>query len=185
MVIVEGTSDQVALETLARRRGRDLAAEGVTIVPIGGAHAIRRFLQELLANGSATRLAGLVDAGQEGNFKRALEHAGLGSNLSRQDMERLGFYVCETDLEDELIRALGNAKVEEVIESLGELRSLRSLQRQPAQRGRTELQHLRRFISTKGGRKAIYARALVEALDLSQVPRPLDRVLAHIQGDER
>jgi len=180
VVIVEGASDQVALETLARRHGRDLAAEGVAIVPIGGAHAIRRFLGGLLADGSTTRLAGLVDAGQEGNFKRALEHSGLGTNLTREDMERLGFYVCDADLEDELIRALGIPKVEEVIEAQGELRSLRSLQRQPAQRGRTELQHLRRFMSTKGGRKAVYARVLVEALDLSRVPRPLDRVLAHI-----
>lgn len=95
-------------------------------------------------------------------------------------MERLGFYVCDTDLEDELIRALGIEGVEKVIEAQGELRSLRSLQRQPAQRGRTPLQHLRRFISTKSGRKALYARLMVEALDLKDVPRPLDRVLAHV-----
>jgi hypothetical protein len=31
-----------------------------------------------------------------------------------------------------------------------------------------------------GSRKIRYARLLVEALDLTQVPRPLDRVLAHV-----
>jgi hypothetical protein len=32
-----------------------------------------------------------------------------------------------------------------------------------------------------GGRRKIrYARLLVEALDLARVPRPLDRVLAHV-----
>ena len=42
VVFVEGASDQVALETLAARRGRRLHAEGVSIVPIGGATTIAR-----------------------------------------------------------------------------------------------------------------------------------------------
>jgi len=169
-VIVEGESDRVALETLAQRRGRDLAAEGVDIVPIGGAHAIRRYLERLKANGSDVKLAGLVDAGQEDVFRRAVDHTGFDIDL----------YVCNTDLEDELIRAVGLESVEKVIESQGELRSLRSLQKQPAQRGRTTLQHVRRFISSHSGRKALYARLLVEALDLDQVPQPLDSVLATV-----
>ncbi len=179
-MIVEGASDQLALETLARRRGRNLEDEGVSIVPLGGAHAIRRFLEKLRADGSGVKLAGLCDLSQEADFRRALERASFGSNLSRDDMERLGFYVCDVDLEDELVRSLGTEAVEKVIEAQGELRSYRSLQRQPAQRGRTTLQHLRRFMSSKSGRKALYARALVEALDLNDVPRPLDRVLAHV-----
>ena len=170
VVVVEGDSDRVALETLARRRGRDLAAEGVEIVPIGGAHAIRRYLEKLKANGSEVKLAALVDAGQEDVFRRAVDHTGFEIDL----------YVCDTDLEDELIRAVGLKSVENVIEAQGELRSLRSLQKQPAQRGRTTLQHVRRFISSHSGRKALYARLLVEALDLDHVPLPLDRVLARV-----
>jgi len=170
VVIVEGDSDRVALETLAKRRGRDLAADGVEIVPIGGAHAIRRYLEKLKANGSEVKLAGLVDAGQEDVFRRAVDHTGFEIDL----------YVCETDLEDELIRAVGLESVENVIEAQGELRSLRSLQKQPAQRGRSTLQHVRRFISSHSGRKALYARLLVEALDLDRVPQPLDRVLSRV-----
>lgn len=161
MVIVEGNSDRVALETLARRRGRDLAAEGVQIVAIGGAHAIRRFLASHKEDG---QVVGLVDAAQADVFRR------LGVEV----------YVCETDLEDELIRALGIDGVEKIIEEQGELRSLRSLQRQPHQRDRTNLQHVRRFMSSHSGRKALYARLMVEALDLSAVPAPLDGVLAHL-----
>jgi hypothetical protein len=52
-------------------------------------------------------LAGLCDAAEEGYFRRALARAGVGSPLSRADMEALGFYVCGADLEEELIRALG------------------------------------------------------------------------------
>ena len=170
VVIVEGGSDRVALETLAKRRGRDLAAEGVEIVSIGGAHAIRRYLERLKADASEVKLAGLVDAGQEEVFRRAVDHTGFEIDL----------YVCDSDLEDELIRAVGLESVEKVIELQGELRSLRSLQKQPAQRGRTTLQHVRRFISSHSGRKALYARLLVEALDLDRVPRPLDRVLANV-----
>ena len=162
VVIVEGDSDRVALETLAKRRGRDLAAEGVEITAIGGAHAIRRFMEKL--DGSEVQLVGLVDARQEEVFRR------FGIDV----------YVCDTDLEDELIRALGVDGMERVIEAQGELRSLRSLQKQPAQRGRSTLQHLRRFISSRSGRKAQYARAMVEALDLDSVPPPLDRVLSRV-----
>lgn len=35
VVLVEGVSDQAALEALAARRGRDLDAEGIAIVPLG------------------------------------------------------------------------------------------------------------------------------------------------------
>ena len=44
VVLVEGTSDLRALEALALRRGRDLDAERVAIVPIGGATNIGHFL---------------------------------------------------------------------------------------------------------------------------------------------
>ena len=180
VVIVEGVSDQLALEALAQRRARNLDAEGISIVPIRGAHSIGTFLGLFGPQGYNVRLAGLCDAREEGDFKRSLERAGLGSDLTRADMERLGFYVCVADLEDELIRALGTASVEKALEAQGDLRSFRSLQKQPAQQGRTTGEQLRRFMGTRSGRKAQYARALVDALDLTQVPRPLDLLLAHI-----
>jgi hypothetical protein len=179
-VLVEGISDQRALEALAERRGRKLDAEGVCVVPIGGAQSIARFLDQFGPQGHDVRLAGLCDAAEEGEFQRALERAGLGSDLTRADMERLGFYVCVADLEDELIRALGAASVEQVVAAQGELGSFRTLQKQPAWKGRRVEEQLRRFMGSGGRRKIRYARLLVEALDLSQVPRPLDLVLAHV-----
>jgi hypothetical protein len=94
-------------------------------------------------------------------------------------MEALGFFVCIADLEDELIRALGTDAVERVIEAQGEIRSFRVFQRQPAQQGRSRQRQLRRFMGTRSGRKSLYARLLVDALDLGRVPRPLDQVLTH------
>src|SRR5262249_56442749 len=102
----EGVSDQAAVESLAARRGRDLAAEGVAVVPIGGAQAIGRFVEHYGPRGLDLRLAGLCDAAEERDFQRACERAGLGEHLTRADMERLGFYVCDADLGDRLIPAL-------------------------------------------------------------------------------
>jgi hypothetical protein len=180
VVLVEGVSDALALATLAERQGRDLDAEGIAVVPIGGAQAIGRFLDLLRREGREVALAGLCDAGEEANFRRALERAGLGSGLTRAAMERLGFYVCVEDLEDELIRALGAAAVEEVVRTQGELRSFRTLQKQPAWRGWPLEEQLHRFMGSGGRRKTRYARLLVEALDLTRVPRPLRGVLAHV-----
>jgi hypothetical protein len=180
VILVEGTSDRAALEALAERHGRNLAAERISIEPMGGATNIGRFLRRLDTHGPGLRLAGLCDAGEEGHFRRALERAGFGPAASRADLEALGFYVCVADLEDELIRALGVAEVEQVIEAQGELRSLRIMQRQPAQRRQSPQQQLHRFMGTHSGRKSLYARLLVGALDLDRVPRPLDRVLAHV-----
>jgi hypothetical protein len=179
VVLVEGSSDQVALQALAARRGRELAAEGIAVVAMGGARNLRRFLELFGPGGLAVRLAGLCDAGEEADVGRGLEWAGLGSNLGRADMEALGFYVCVADLEDELIRGVGAGAVEQVVEGQGELGSFRTFQQQPAWRGRSRQAQLRRFIGTHSGRKVRYARLLVDALDLARVPRPLDRVLTH------
>jgi hypothetical protein len=113
-------------------------------------------------------------------FRRSLERAGIGSGLARAEMEQLGFYVCVADLEDELIRALGHASVEAVLDAHGDLGSFRTLQKQPAWRGQPVEAQLRRFMGSADRRKIRYARLLVDALDLAQVPRPLDGVLAHV-----
>src|SRR5947209_7618840 len=125
VVLVEGISDRIAVETLAARLGRDLEGEGVSVVAIGGAHAIGHFLTRFGPAGADAMLAGLYDGGEERVIRRRLQLAGLGSGseLTRADMERLGFYVCVEDLEDELIRALGPASVQAVLDSEGDLDS--------------------------------------------------------------
>jgi hypothetical protein len=165
VVLVEGTSDQVAVETLAERRGVSLAAERVEIVPIGGAQAIGRFVSQFRAQGVA--LAGLYDAAEQREFSRVLG----------DELEGRGFFACEPDLEGELIRALGAEAVEAVVEANGELGSFRTLQKQPAWRGQPVDEQLRRLMGSGGSRKIRYARLLVEALHLDAAPRPLQLVL--------
>jgi hypothetical protein len=177
VVLVEGTSDEAALHALAGRMGIDLADDGVGVVPMGGATNIARYLERFGPHDENLRLAGLCDVGEVGAFRRGLERAGIGAPDSIDEMEELGFFVCDADLEDELIRALGVELVEQVIEAAGETMIWRTFQRQPAQRGRTELQQLRRFMGTKSGRKARYGRLLVEALAPTAAPRPLGAVI--------
>jgi Overcoming lysogenization defect protein-like, TOPRIM domain len=180
VVLVEGISDQHALEALAARRGRDLAAEGIALVPIGGAQAIGRFLDRYGPKGLDIQLAGLCDVGEESDFRRGLERAGFGSNLTRAEMESRGFYVCVKDLEDELIRALGVESLERIAAAQGDLRSFRTLQKQAAWHGRPLQDQLRRWMGSGGRRKIRYAGLLVDTLDLARVPRPLDGVLASL-----
>ena len=177
IVLVEGISDQRALATLARRRGRDLEAEGVSILPIGGAHAIGTYLERFGPRGLDLKVAGLCDVGEEGTFRHALERTGVGADLTRDAMEELGFYVCVTDLEDELVRALGSAAVLRIVEAQGELAPFRTFQKQPAKRELDVEEQLWRFM---WNRKIRYAPLLVGALDLGSIPRPLDGVLAHV-----
>lgn len=180
VVLVEGVSDQIALEILAARSGRTLADDGVSIVAMGGATNIGRFLALFGPRGHDLRLAGLYDLAQEGHLRRSLAQAGLAGDPHRSGLEPLGFYVCVTDLEDELIRSLGSGRVEEIIDVEGDLASLRRMQNEPFHRGRTHVQQLHRFIGTHSGRKYRYARLLAEALDLNRVPSPLEGLLAHL-----
>jgi hypothetical protein len=178
VVLVEGMSDRLALEVLARRRGRDLAARGIAVIAMHGATNLGHYLDLYGPGGLNLRLAGLCDAAEQDYFRHALRRAGIGAWASRAAMEAAGFFVCTLDLEDELIRALGTEAVERIIEAEGELRSLRTLQRQPAQRGQSTQDQLRRFMSGRSGNKHRYARLLAGAVDLNRVPRPLDGVLA-------
>ena len=161
VVIVEGVSDKIAVEVLAERRGLDVGGEGVSVTPVGGAHGIGRFLARLSLEGADVRLAGLCDAGEEPQFRRALERAGLGADLTRAGMEAVGFFVCEDDLEAELIRALGPAAVEELLAAHGDIGAFRTLQKQPQWQGRRTEEQLRRFMGSGSGRKIKYARLLV------------------------
>jgi len=177
VVLVEGVSDQIAVETLAARRGRDLEAEGVVVVPTGGAHAFARYLTQFGPAGAGLRLAGLCDAGEENVVARGLASAGIGSPRTRAGMERLGFYVCVEDLEDELIRAIGAARVEALVDSQGDLGSFRSLQQQPGWRGQPAGAQLRRFLGSGARRKLYYARLLAGSVDPGRLPHPLEALL--------
>lgn len=175
VILVEGASDRRALEALARRRGRDLDGEGVTIVATTGATNIARFVAMLGPEGHDVPLAGMCDEGEVGELRLALESVRLGPAHTVHDLAALGFFVCVRDLEDELIRALGAEAMISLIESQGHHRRFRSFRNQPAQRQKTVEQQLWRWLSNH---KIRYAPLMVDALDLADMPAPLDGALA-------
>jgi len=154
VVLVEGESDRIALETLAARMGMPMPDVRV----VGGSKGARRAAAEL----AGVQLVGLVDAGERRDFERVLGTV----------------FVCDPDLEAEFVRALGVDGVEAVIAAQGELESFRRLQRQPFQRGRPDEAQLARFFGGRSGNKARYARLLAEAVPLDPVPPPLAALLA-------
>ncbi len=170
-VLVEGPSDLAAVETLAARRGRDLAADGVCVVSMGGAMNVGRYAELLGPPGLGLRLAGLCDENEQGYYDRGLDRAGA---------PREGFFVCVSDLEEELIRALGVARVVEIVRAEGDLAAWQTFGRQPAHQGRPAEHRMRRFLGTKKGRKIRYGHLLVEALDPGQEPAPLRDLLARV-----
>ena len=168
VVLVEGMSDQAAVQTLAERSGRDLNAEGVFVVPMGGATNVGHFVDLFGPGGFGVRLAGLCDQGEERDFRRGL------------DGTEAPYFVCVADLEDELIRALGTGRVEDLIEAEGESGPFLTFNRQPAHRDRARDQQLHRFMGTRSGRKIRYGHLLAAALDLTRIPAPLAGLLSAV-----
>jgi hypothetical protein len=177
IVLVEGESDRVALLTLAIRRGLELERAGIEVAVLGGAQAIGPYLRDYRDRGDRRRLSGLYDAGEEGVFSRGLERQGFGEPTGRRGLEARGFFCCDLDLEDELIRALGAPAVISVIAEQGDAQRFRTLQQEPEWRGREVESQLRRFMGSGARRKIRYAKLLVDALAADRVPRPLDAVL--------
>lgn len=157
IVLVEGTTDRLALEAVAARLGSDLA--GIEIVPIGGAQAVRR----AAAAYEGEHVVGLCDAAEERFFRRVLGDA---------------TFVCHKDVEDELVRAAGILRVEALLEENGELRTFRQFQNQPAWRGRSAAEGLPRWLHAVDGRRYRYLPLLVEMLEPDEIPAPLTGVLA-------
>ena len=181
VVLVEGPSDGAAVQVLAGRLGHDLDAEGVSIVAMGGYGNLGRFLECYGPVGLDARLAGLYDAPEEHHFSRGLARAGFGANLTRDDLEGLGFYACEANLEEELTRAMEPAAMEELLEAQGELRAFRTYQKQPAHRHEAIETQLSGFL---WNRKVEYGALIVSALDLDRIPLPLTQVLDHALAAE-
>ena len=131
------------------------------VVPMGGATNVAKFVRRYAADGA--RVVGLCDLNEARHYRRVLGDDDI--------------FVCERDLEDELIRALGPERVVDVLEANGDLATFRRFQNQPFQRDRPIEKQLHRFFGTTGGRKERYAAILVTALDEARVPRPLAALL--------
>ena len=182
LVLVEGISDQIAVEVAAGRLGRDLGAEGVVVLPAGGVGSIGALAARFGTAGVGLPLVGLCDAAEVDWVCRALIKAGIGVARDRDGLAGLGFFVCDRDLEDEMIRALGMQQVEAVLAAGGDLAAFRTLQRQGAWREAGFADQVRRFLGAGARRKLRYAGVFTGAVALERMPAPLVAVLAALPG---
>lgn len=157
VVLVEGVSDQIAVETLLG------ASSTVAVVPVGGVGGFGRLVDRFVGEGREVRV--LCDAGEEVSVRRRVG-------------DTAALFVCHADLEDELIRAVTPAVVLPIIEAAGDADAFRSLQRQPQWRDAPIDAQLRRFFGSGATRKIRYAGPLVSAAVRSEcVPSPLLELL--------
>ncbi|WP_375390330.1 hypothetical protein [uncultured Amnibacterium sp.] len=174
VVLVEGRSDAAVVRLLAARRS--IAEEGWLLLPTGGAMGASRALRTLAARPPV--VLGLGDAGEAAHLRLAL--TGADDAL----------FVCDPDpdLEHELLRALGERAVLEVLGGTGDLRSFRTLQGQPQHRGHAWQQQAHRFLGAGSGRKERIDAALAARLEPGAEPPPLRALLdrlASLRPDSR
>ena len=175
VVLFEGESDLLAFEAVARRLDAALEPESIALTDMGGITNLRRRLAELRSEVRPVRVVGLYDGAERRYVARVLADAGM---LSEGDeLEPLGFFACERDLEEEVIAAAGPELVLHTLAARGELTRFHMFQAQPAQRTRSIEAQLHRFAGTAAGRKAKFARDIVDALPVERMPRPLVALL--------
>lgn len=179
VILVEGLSDLYAIVALAERLGRNFDASGISIVDMEGAGGLKTFVELLGRAGFGLKIAGMCDADKEADWATVLHEAGITAKATRASMHGSGFFVCDLDLEDELIRAYGTAHVVQLIKEEGEGEALEQFKGQNAYKSKPLAAQVRAFLQKKG-RKVRYAPLIVDRLDLSKVPPPLTQVLNHV-----
>ncbi|WP_309127001.1 ATP-dependent endonuclease [Microbacterium sp.] len=174
VVLFEGRSDSLAFRALARRRGASL--EGLALVDLDGVTNLRRALTGLGGDVSAGRVLGLYDSAEGRYVAGVLHDVSVLADVT-DDPGDVGFFGCERDLEDEVIRAAGAELVLQTLAARGELARFRTFQGQPAQRERPLEQQLHRFAGTAAGRKARFAADVIDVVPVERMPPPLTALL--------
>lgn len=178
VVLLEGASDVAAVGVLARRRGIDTAGP-VQLLDLHGVTNVRRVLVHLAQDAPWVEVLGLCDAAEVGFVLGALG-AVHGQVEGVEALPAHGFFVCRDDLEQELIRGLGDERTVEVVEELGLGPKLAALRQQPAWRDRPLADQLHRFCGVASGRKTLMAGAMAAALATDECPVPIELLLARM-----
>lgn len=175
-ILVEGDSDRFAIEAVARKKGRNLDADGISVVVMQGAGGIRPFLTLLGPSGLGVRLAGLCDANEVPQWSNALQTQGLIAAPGTTALEAAGFFVNDPDLEAVLIGAVGLQRVENLIASQADADAFERYRQQPAHAAKTRREQVHGFLHS-GGRQVVYAPLLVALLELPALPHSLGSVV--------
>lgn len=177
-VLLEGPSDVAAVRALMESHG--LTQAPVELVDLQGATNVGRALKEIRQVRSDADVVGLCDA----NGTRAAQQALVDDGLPVADASDLpiyGFFVCEPDLEAELVAALGAQRAREVFDGSGLGSKFDALRTQSTWADEPLAEQLHRFMTATSGRRENAAAALASALDESRVPESLALLLDRIR----
>ena len=175
VIFAEGPSDYLALHAAADVLSVDLDARGAAVVSLQGASLLSIYLTLLGPNGLDLSLCGLCDLDAESEWRAKLQAVGLNAT-SRAALNSQGFYVCDIDLEDELIRAHGSTAVQSIIALEGEARKFSAFASQLPNRSLTLSEQLTEFVRKS---KTRWSPKLVSELSAASMPSPLRDVLAN------
>jgi hypothetical protein len=176
VVFVEGPSDYLALRVVANILNIDLDAKGVAVISLQGAGLLATYLRLLGPQGLDLDLVGLCDVDAEQDWQTKLTAAGVPV-ADRAALNAAGFFVCDVDLESELVAALGDTAVQAAIAAEGDANRFASFANQPANRGLTLTAQLEAF--ARSG-KVRWSPRLAADLTPTSVPIPIREVLARV-----
>lgn len=180
LVLLEGPSDVAAVTTLLAAQDGAGEPSAYELVDLGGVTNVGAHLQRAAQADPPPRVVGLCDVGEARVVLRALQRVGR-TLTGPEELGEEQFFVCDRDLEDELIRALGPGRCLEVLQEQGLAGRFAAFSRQQAWAGRPLTARLHRFCGIASGRKILLAGAMAAALTPDQVPAPLAGVLRSLQ----
>jgi predicted ATPase len=176
IIIVEGFSDLLAVRRSADVTGRNLDGAGVSVLSLDGAGTIKHYLRLFGPQGLDLDLHGLCDEDAEADWIAKLTDAGIAV-ATRTDLEGHGFYVCDPDLEFELVAALGSTGVKQVVAEHGAEGTYNSFANQSSNSGKSEIEVQVAFFKRD---KVRWAPLLSDALKPTSVPSPIADLLGSV-----
>lgn len=177
-VLLEGASDVTAVRALATKAGIDLA--GIDLINLHGSTNIGRIIKEIRQIRSDADVVGLCDASDTRAAEKALTEDGLPVS-DATDLPMYGFFVCEPDLEGEIIHALGPDAAREALISGGLGSKFDALRVQPEWADKPLAEQVHRFATAPSGRKENATAVLADALDLDALPDALSMLLDRLR----
>jgi predicted ATP-dependent endonuclease of OLD family len=174
LIVVEGFSDLLALRTLTKLRGKDLDASGVSLLSLDGSGTFKHYLQLFGPEGLGVELRGLCDQDAERDWIEKLSAAGIGV-ADRASLEENGFFVCDPDLEAEMLSALEPTEITRVINEDGAEATFSSFASHPANSGLTEHEIQVAFFKNE---KVRWAPLFAAAMSPTALPQPIERLLS-------
>ncbi|GAB3622811.1 hypothetical protein GCM10027418_08930 [Mariniluteicoccus endophyticus] len=173
-VLLEGASDVAAVRALMATCAVD--ERPLEIVSLDGVTNIGRVLADIRQVRPDIDVVGMCDAAEARFVERALVADGLPVR-DASDLPVYGFFVCDSDLEEELVRALGAERARDALEGAGLGGKLDALRQQAAWADRPLFEQVHRFCGVGSGRKELAAGILASALAEDEIPEPLSMLL--------